>query len=535
MDFEERERQKRRQFIKVMIAEIGMVVAIVAVVVVSTLASMGFFVSSDGSIEQSGLIQIHSIPTGATVGLDGGVLFSRTNLSRMLTPGEHDLKISRDGYDSWSKSVQIYSGLLVRLYYPRLFLLGRTTEAVLNLGKNLNFYSISDDYTNALYMNNKNAVWDFLSIKGDEVQTTSLDLSKVLPSVHEVEGGGTRGQEEVWKFDGEINAAQWSKDNDYVLLDIKIAEKREWILVNLKNSGESLNLTEIFGLNFDKIEMIDGSANQLFALENGHLRKIKTSDQSISRVLLDDLVDFMSDGLNIVYVAKQKREVEGDKVEEKVVGVYRDGEKAGTVIAHTDKDSAVKIGLSEYYGENYIMFIINNIVTVYYGTIPAYRDNYEETDFAGMKSLVQDVELATIPDNLVVSIEGEYFVASKDQQVMVIDVDMGDLYEYEIEGGTKVGWLNEAMMYGVKDGDLKVWDFDFTNQRLLVKKVDDEGSSIKEPVAVGGIKVERTVTTKTLSPVLPYPVMISSDNKWLYYIVETEKGEAVLMREKVRD
>ena len=125
MQFEERERQKRRHLIKVMVAEAGMVFAVLVIVAVAILAAMGFFVGSNGSIEQSGLIQIHSTPTGGTVELDGSVLFSRTNLSRTMSAGEHHLKISRDGYDSWEKTIKMYSGMLIRLYYPRIFLENR--------------------------------------------------------------------------------------------------------------------------------------------------------------------------------------------------------------------------------------------------------------------------------------------------------------------------------------------------------------------------------------------------------------------------
>lgn len=125
MDFEERVRRKRRQAIRALVAEVGMVLSIVAIVVVATLVAMGFFVGRDGKIEQSGLIQIHSMPTGASVELDGATLFSRTNLSRSMPAGEHQLKLSRDGYDSWSKTVKMYSGMLIRLYYPRLFLQDR--------------------------------------------------------------------------------------------------------------------------------------------------------------------------------------------------------------------------------------------------------------------------------------------------------------------------------------------------------------------------------------------------------------------------
>lgn len=122
MDFEERERQKRQHMIKVVIAEAGMVFAVVAIVAVAMLASMGFFVNSDGSIEQSGLAQIHSIPTGASVELDGSTLFSRTNLSRTISAGEHNIKMTRSGYDAWENTIKVRSGVLLRLYYPRLFL-----------------------------------------------------------------------------------------------------------------------------------------------------------------------------------------------------------------------------------------------------------------------------------------------------------------------------------------------------------------------------------------------------------------------------
>ena len=98
-----------------------MVLAIIVVVIVATLSAMGFFVSSNGTIEQSGLIQIHSMPTGASIELDGSTIFPRTNTSRTLTPGEHTIKLSKDGYDTWKKTIKMYAGMLIRLYYPRLF------------------------------------------------------------------------------------------------------------------------------------------------------------------------------------------------------------------------------------------------------------------------------------------------------------------------------------------------------------------------------------------------------------------------------
>ena len=235
MDFEERE-QQRRQMIKVIIAEVGMVISIIAIVVVATLAAMGFFVTSSGRIEQSGLVQIHSAPTGATVEIDGNTIFSRTNLSRSLTPGEHSLKLSRDGYDTWQKNIKMSSGMLLRLYYPRLFLLNRKPEVALQIEKELEFYLPSNDQAYILYAASDSVVWNLINIRDDEPKVTQLDLTTVLPGVMEN------------KFLGKVESLRWNNNSDSVLAKIAYENKSEWILINLKDLKQSLNLTRTFGL-----------------------------------------------------------------------------------------------------------------------------------------------------------------------------------------------------------------------------------------------------------------------------------------------
>lgn len=511
MEFEERERQRRRQKLKVFIAEAGMVFSIFAIVVVATLASMGFFVSSSGTIEQSGLMQLHSFPTGATVELDGSTLFSRTNLSRSLTAGEHSIVLRRDGYDTWSKTIKMYSGMLIRLRYPRLFLLDRQQERVARLGQELEFYSPSDDNAYILYSVKSDPVWNLISVRGDEARTTRLDMSKVLPGVSEDQ-----------KFDGRIESLDWSENSDYVTVKVNVADRSEWILVNLKDPAQSLNLTQTFGLNFTQVEMTDGSASQLYALENHQLRKINTNDRTISRVLLNGVQSFANEGTNVIYVMEK---TEGDE-KTKTVGVYRDGEKAGTTIAVVQPDDNAYVALTKYFDEDYIAFVVNDRATVYYGAVPSYRERAEETDFSGMKILIEDVPLAAEPDSLTVSPEGEYVVARKGEQFMVIDLDMGDLYEYRA-GTMALNWLDDSMMMKSEGGELVVWDFDHTNQRVLVqtKNADQDESEEKQ---------DPSVTTLSTARVARYPAIVSENSKWIYYLVRSNEG-LVLVREKIRD
>lgn len=514
MDFEERERMRRYQAVKVIFAEVAMFFTVVIIVVIAILAAMGFFVSDEGSIEQSGLAQIHSMPTGAVVELDGATLFSRTNLSRTMPAGEHNLKITRDGYDSWSKQIKMYSGMLIRLYYPRLFLENRTAEEVMELKPNPMFYSISDDATTVLYADAKSVEWTMLNIRNDEVKATKLDMSKILPDVQ-------AGQQ----FNGKVEILAWSKDSDYVLTRVTSDAKVEWILVSLKDVSRSLNLTKTFGLNFTQVQMVDGSAAQLFALENHHLRRINTGEQAISRVLLDKVLEFDSEGSDLIYIAEAENE---QKEKQKVVGVYRDGEKAGTVIGNYSADTNLKVALAEYYSQDYLIFVVNDKITIYYGAVPSYREdvaNVDNADFLGLKILVQNEALSYVPDTINVSREDEYVVLRKGRNFMVVDLEMGDLYEYEAPV-EQLRWLDNSMMYMADEGGLNVWDFDYTNQRTLVKYMAEEVDNETQDLAA--------VTTKSKYPIANYSVAISDNNKWLYYMVKA-KDKLVLVREKIRD
>lgn len=107
-----------------------------------------------------------------------------------MSAGEHHLKISRDGYDSWEKTIKMYSGMLIRLYYPRIFLENRKQEEVAALKDNLAFYSISSDKTNILYGEKGSAEWTLVNIKNDDVRKTQLDLTEVLPEAEEKKFGG---------------------------------------------------------------------------------------------------------------------------------------------------------------------------------------------------------------------------------------------------------------------------------------------------------------------------------------------------------
>lgn len=504
--------KKRKQTIKVVLAEISMVLAVVVIVVMATLSAMGFFVSGDGNIEQSGLAQIHSMPTGAVVELDGNVLFSRTNLSRTMPEGEHQLKISRDKYDSWENVIKMKPGILLRLYYPRLFLLNRVAETVRDFEQELEFYQPSTDRTSIIYATKDATIWNLLDVRGDDVKTTTLDMAEVLPGM----------DEEKQQFTGKIEELRWSESGDHLLVKVSYGEQKDWVLINVKDLKQSLNLTKTFGMDFAQVEMADDSVGKLFVLENKHLRRIDTAGQQISRVILDNVASFENHESNIVYVSTPEKNAKG--AEERQIGTYRDGEKGGVKLVTVGGATQVQAQIANYYGDDYVGYLIDNRLTVLVGTLPTYGET--GADLSVLTELWKNYELEFAPKSFGVSPGDGYFWLRVDENVAVASFETEEIYQYVVAGVPK--WLDGDMFYAVEEDSLRVWDYDNTNLRTLVatKKYKD----------LSGLENEKLdVTTFTEYKLAKCPVVLANNDKWLYYLVDDGDGGMNLVREKVRE
>ena len=176
------EKKQLRQSLKVIFSEAVMVVAVIISVVVLVLIVSGYWINSDFKVERQGMLQISSIPTGADIQIDGdSAWLQRTNTSKVLPSGEHTILLTKDGYDSWSKTVTIKEGLLYRVHYPRLFLNNRTPEELLNVdGTTATF--ISPDH-NSIILANKTTKWQLINLREETPTLSPLDISKVFSSV----------------------------------------------------------------------------------------------------------------------------------------------------------------------------------------------------------------------------------------------------------------------------------------------------------------------------------------------------------------
>ena len=425
------ERKKRNRIIRLVITEIFMVIMIIALVIVATFALTGWRVGKDLGREQSALVHIATIPSGATVEIDGATISSHTEVNRMLPGGEHTIKLTKDGFDSWEKTVSVEPGWLLRLRYPRLFRQDRTPELIQKT--NPLFLHYSPDRTALLYAESK-TTWRLLSIRGDRLpEPKAINVEAFISA------------------DTTIDQITWG-DNNKLLVKTHSADKISWFVINLEDVKRSVNLTSEYGLNFTELKLVNNSADRLVGVENGNLREVNLSS-SVSKVLLSNIKSFDLDGTNLSYVATTS-------TGKHLIGTYKLGEESGVTVSEFTTSSLASV-LTTYYGEKYLATIVDDNFTVYKAeNLPSSKETFKMQEIFTEK-------LSFTSNSVSVNISGQFITIKNGANLAIFYTELSLLHQY-VAPSNQSWWLDDSMLTTVKDGKLFVWDFDGTNRRELI-------------------------------------------------------------------
>ena len=445
-----------------------MVLTVIITVIILVFVVSGYWLNSNFEVERQGLLQISSFPTGASVEIDGeSSWLQRTNTSKVLPSGEQTVNLSKDGYDTWSKTINISEGLLYRIHYPRLFLKERTPEGVLDVA-GVTMATISPDY-NTILLANATTEWQVINLDSETISPQKIDISSLFSGTSIVEGA------EVGVFGGKIISVEWSLDNTHILFKTDTENGVEWVLLNIDNLKNSINLSKEFGINFESVEILDNSANNLLVLQNGNLQKIDIPSKSISSIIANNVNYFDYFNNEIAFSALD------DNGFDYYVGFMKLNDKKITKVKTLTKPA--KVAMGKFYDDKYIVLLLDNLVSLYRGE--GYLD-------------VTDFELSFIPERLLVGHHGEFVTMSTGAEIATLEMESGKIIEWSTEN-ENYNWLDDDMIYVVSDGKLIVYDFDGYNRRTLAKNVSSY-----------------------------FPVTITN-NKWLYYFSDNKLTRELLI------
>ena len=453
----DKERRKKIQATKLVITEIFMLITVVLTVVILTFIVMGYHLTDDGKLEQSGLVQVESIPTGATVTTDQEVLPAKTNTSKILPEGEHTVLLEKEGYTSWAKSFKTHPGFLTKLAYPRLYKISRTAETIEKLDEAPAFLSVSPNRNLLLYLVSGKLY--SLNLESDTPKPAELALKKLFKTT----------------VPADFRVLTWSENGERIIAAYTESGTPHFAIVDLTHPDYSLDLSTTFDLEISELAFITPNGDNLFILEDGHLRTIVLALEQLSSILVDKVVSFNNFGAKAVVVQNIKE-----------ISLYDYNTKKTISLKQSVAENPRAL-ISEYLGRPTLVFAEDGQITVYRGELPT--ENVSKDNPLGEPVGKYTLDFGT-PDVFRMVAKQAVVLTSKEHHFTIFDLETYSTSSYTLESDLTF-WPDDYTIGEVVSGELIFRDFDGENRQVLGH------------AATG------------------FPAVISKDNKYLYNLSKT--------------
>ncbi len=477
MQHYENSKLKRQQML--VVSYVAMTLAVIAISAVCILLVLGYrFDFTSQQVERGALLQLSSFPSGATIMLDNEQLPFKTPGKQDAKAVVHDVRFTKDGYRSWSKRFVARAGELRWLNYARLVPTTVETSQVKE------FPSLADELASP----DRN--WMIVLPVAASPQFTLLDLrnvKEVKTSVVTIPDGLlTLPAGATHSYD----IVEWDLSSKYVLVHHSYgANLHEFIRVNRSDSSDSVNISTKLGVALSTIHF--STANVLYGVENGNLRRLDLGSGSLSEPLATSVTALR------LYGEKAAALVRHTNAKFEVSVLINDKLYSA---ASYDDTVAVQAELAQYFNDYYI--------AITRGASFELIKNPNKTAGEGLERVVT----LTYPGEikwLDVSSSGRHIIAGNGTQFLTYDIELAQRSDTSLPNlaaspnTEPPQWLDGFLLVSTADNKLRMVDFDGDNQQIITDALPAQA------------------------------VSLSSDNKLLYSFSRTQTGAVALQVSKM--
>lgn len=443
-----------------------MSIAVAVLVTALVLIMLGYqFNRADGRIEQGGLVQFESRPTGASVSIDGTIYGSQTNTKATLAAGGHFIKMERDGYKPWQKSIDVIPGSVLWLNYARLIPVELKPTHVAEFTTVTSSASSDDNKWMIITEDPATPTLHLADITQERITMTELQLpaqSYSPPSA---------GKSQSFTIE------KWDSGSRFVLVrHVRDDTKTEWLVVDTRDIGNTKNVTALLGINARKVLFSADSGQVLYVLtDTNDVRRIDLGQRTLSGPLLTNVADFsLYENSIIAYTS-----LSDQATKTRTVGYLEEGAKQPRILrSYTDDGSApLHVRIDKYFDDMYAVIAYRDTVDVLVGKLP--KD--EETSLMkleGTMTLSGGIEYLSTRTN------GRFVVAQTGGSFSVYDLELKKMWATNTAGTTAVGrefdWIDNYMPWSDRDGKLRFYEFDGANQHEIMTVVPGQGVSLSQ-------------------------------------------------------
>ena len=447
----------KKQFIirRVILSSIA-TLAVIILAAVTILFMLGYRLDSgNGRLEQGALLQFDSMPNGADVTVDDRYIGSRTPNKQTVIAGTHTVKMSKNGYEDWFRTLDLTAGTLTWLDYTRLVPKELPVTTVTDY-ETLSGLVISEDRKWALAQEKVDMpIFQLVDLRSEEVGSESITIP--------AEAYSEPTTEDVTHSFG---ITSWDSGSRYVLVKHMYDDKTEWLVVDTQNADETINVTRLLGVEFKNLKFAGTSGKILYGLAtDGAIRKLDLSAGTISRAFITHVDSFkIFDNKIISYVGTDTTDVT-----KRVAGVYRDGDESAHVLHSTSStDAVLMIATGRYFSKDYVAIAEGNTVTILRGDYPS-SSNQDNSSLAKFATL----ELTGAVSALSISPDGDYVLAQSGESFKSYEIEhlRTDVGAMTLKSGTPAStlkWLDVAHLWSDDNGVLKMRDFNGINTYAIM-------------------------------------------------------------------
>jgi len=455
--------QRPRTLIEAVAVYAVMTLAVVSIATFIIFFVMGFrFNADDGRIEQYAFLQFASSPSGATVTVDGKVVGSKTPNKDSVKPGVHNIVMWRDGYETWSKTVNLKAGTLTWLNYTLLIPAKLTVEPVATYQSAYASLASPDGHYMLIQPAANAPSYNLVDLSSDSIKTVKLAITKT-----DYSNSNTKGVSHTFQM------IKWDDGGRYILIKHSYASQEEWLVLDSQDATLTKNITQLFNIPIADIDFAGTGGNTFYVLNQTDIRKLDLSAGTISKPLISHVTNFNTYQSNIItYTGTSATDVN-----KQVIGVYRDGENSPHVLRTvTDKKAILHVATTHYFNENYIIISNGNKVDVLSGSYP----NSAAENATSMKVIASFASKQDI-QNLSFSPTGEYVLAQSGADFTSYDLEYQTQVSSTIAGtGTAslLKWLDDNHIWTDRGGNLFVSEFDGTNGHQINPVTVDQDATL---------------------------------------------------------
>lgn len=401
-----------------------------------------------GRLEQRSLIQFASTPSGAYVSVDERLLSSRTSTKSTVSPGKHTVEVSRQGYHSWEVDVVTSRGELVWLDYVRLVPKQLKVESIAKFGV-VTAGSTSPDKKQMIFHTKKPSfIW--ADISQDEPAVQELKVPDAV--LETVNNADKKSSTPKYKF------GSWSKDKTKVLAWQDDGKSKDLLLINVKSPKRSLNLSREFSIDVVDADFSTKSDNLIYLQSNNQVRQYSTSDNVISKSLLENVASFrVNKGDDISFETLPEKEAGMIDVELKLNSTALPVK----LMSRQENQPAVQVASDTYFGERYTAISQGNRFELYKGKVGENLEGMEVVASRTFNESIESIEFNVTASQMLLRFSNSYIGYSMDRNLFSPRVELGKARAKD------VFWIDGMHIGLIDKGVLTMRDIDGTNEHEI--------------------------------------------------------------------